>query len=123
MPGVRLGYCVSSDPALGEALFAAGQPWPVSVLAEAAGEAALASPDWERESAAKIAVWRAELAVGFSALGLWVSESESNFCLFRTQCRTQKRTRQGFALLRRADFRFATARTFAGFPRAIFELR
>lgn len=81
MPGVRLGYCVSSDPALGEALFAAGQPWPVSVLAEAAGEAALASPDWERESAAKIAVWRAELAVGLRALGLWVSESESNFLL------------------------------------------
>ena len=81
MPGVRLGYCVSSDPALCASLFAAGQPWPVSVLAEAAGEAALASPDWERESAAKIALWRAELSAGLRALGLWVSESESNFLL------------------------------------------
>ena len=84
MPGVRLGYCVSSDPALCAfffSLFAAGQPWPVSVLAEAAGEAALASPDWERESAAKIALWRAELSAGLRALRLWVSESESNFLL------------------------------------------
>lgn len=79
MPGVRLGYCVSSDPALGALLFAAGQPWPVSVLAEAAGEAALACTDWERESAALIAVWRAELAAGLRSLGLWVSESECNF--------------------------------------------
>ena len=71
MPGVRLGYCVSSDPALSASLFAAGQPWPVSVLAEAAGEAALACADWERESAAKIALWRVELRIAFSrALGL-----------------------------------------------------
>ena len=81
MPGVRLGYCVSSDPALGASLFATGQPWPVSVLAEAAGEAALACTDWERESAALIAVWRAELAAGLRSLGLWVSESECNFLL------------------------------------------
>lgn len=81
MPGVRLGYCVSSDPALSASLFAAGQPWPVSVLAEAAGEAALASPDWERESAALIAVCRADIAAGLRSLGLWVSESECNFLL------------------------------------------
>ena len=124
MPGVRLGYCVSSDPALGASLFAAGQPWPVSVLAEAAGEAALASPDWERESAAKIALWRAELSAGLRALGLWVSESESNFLLVSdTEPKRRKKMRQGFALRRRKDFRSATARTFAGFPRAIFELR
>ena len=115
MPGVRLGYCVSSDPALGEALFAAGQPWPE-----------------RRPSPLRIGKEKVRQKSPFggrnSLLACVLSGSGSRrvrviFCSFRMQCRTQKRTRQGFALLRRADFRFATARTFAGFPLAIFELR
>ena len=41
MAGVRLGYALSADPALLDAMGAAGQPWGVSSLAQAAGLAAL----------------------------------------------------------------------------------
>jgi len=81
MPGVRLGYCVSSDPALCASLFAAGQPWPVSVLAEAGGGGGPPPPAVGKGGGGKIALWRAELSAGLRALGLWVSESESNFLL------------------------------------------
>ena len=38
MAGVRLGYALSADPALLDAMGAAGQPWGVSSLAQAAGD-------------------------------------------------------------------------------------
>ncbi|MFR1356269.1 MAG: aminotransferase class I/II-fold pyridoxal phosphate-dependent enzyme [Ruthenibacterium lactatiformans] len=41
MAGVRLGYALCADGALLERMRAAGQPWAVSALAQAAGEAAL----------------------------------------------------------------------------------
>ena len=41
MAGVRLGYCLCANTALLEAMQAAGQPWAVSSLAQAAGLAAL----------------------------------------------------------------------------------
>ena len=120
MPGVRLGYCVSSDPALCASLFAAGQPWPVSVLAEAAGEAALASPDWERESAAHIATWREALSAGLRSLGFWVSESECNFLLVsdvvpneaKNAARLRHCAAQGLPLRDCANFRGLSAGYF-----------
>lgn len=41
MPGMRLGYCITSDAGLIRALHENGQDWNVSVLAQAAGIAAL----------------------------------------------------------------------------------
>ena len=45
MAGVRLGYALCADGALLERMRAAGQPWAVSALAQAAGEAALGETD------------------------------------------------------------------------------
>ena len=46
MAGVRLGYALCADGALLERMRAAGQPWAVSALAQAAGEAALEETDY-----------------------------------------------------------------------------
>ena len=40
MPGIRLGYCMTSDEALHTRLHECGQDWSVSVLAQEAGKAA-----------------------------------------------------------------------------------
>ncbi len=44
MAGVRLGYCLCGNTALLDKMQAAGQPWAVSSLAQAAGLAALGRP-------------------------------------------------------------------------------
>ena len=46
IPGIRLGYAVSSNLELIEAMRTAGQPWSVSNLAQAAGIAALQCTDY-----------------------------------------------------------------------------
>lgn len=50
MAGVRLGYGISSNPAIIEKLERSVQPWNVSSLAQAAGLAALAEDAYVRES-------------------------------------------------------------------------
>ena len=49
MAGVRLGYCLCGDTGLLEAMRAAGQPWAVSGLAQAAGLAALRETAYVRQ--------------------------------------------------------------------------
>lgn len=85
MPGVRLGYCISSEEMLCGQLFQAGQPWAVSVLAEAAGEAALRCTGWVAESAELLSAWREELRRKLRVLGFWVAESQANFLFFAEQ--------------------------------------
>ena len=46
IPGVRLGFCLTSDAALIDKLYASGQDWNVSALAQAAGIAAMEETDY-----------------------------------------------------------------------------
>lgn len=55
VPGVRFGWCMTADAALIEKLYHAGQPWNVSVIAQACAVAAANEPDWAAETAKRIA--------------------------------------------------------------------
>ena len=76
MAGVRLGYCLCANTALLEAMQAAGQPWAVSSLAQAAGLAAL-------DETAYVAQVRPRLTAGLRALGLRVLDGRANYLLFQ----------------------------------------
>ncbi len=86
VPGVRLGYCMSANAALMDRLHEAGQPWNVSVIAQACGAAALTCKGWEKESASYIETQRAWLAERLSACGFRVYPSAVNYILFETTC-------------------------------------
>lgn len=86
MAGVRLGYCLGSDPALLEAMASAGPPWSVSSLAQAAGLAALEETDYVGRVRALIRAERPRLAAALEGLGLRVIPGEANYVLF--QCFT-----------------------------------
>ena len=86
MAGVRLGYCLSSDPALLEAMASAGPPWSVSSLAQAAGLAALEETDYVQQVRTLIRTERPRLIAALENLGLQVIPGEANYLLF--QCGT-----------------------------------
>lgn len=83
MAGVRLGYALCSNTALLAKMQAAGQPWGVSSLAQAAGTAALRETAYADAVRALIADQRPRLAAGLRALGLQVIEGSANYLLFR----------------------------------------
>lgn len=83
MAGVRLGYALCSNTALLAKMQAAGQPWGVSSLAQAAGTAALRETAYADAVRALIADQRPRLAAGLRALGLQVIEGNANYLLFR----------------------------------------
>ena len=83
MAGVRLGYALCANTALLAKMQAAGQPWGVSSLAQAAGAAALRETAYVDAVRALIADQRPRLAAGLRALGLQVIEGSANYLLFR----------------------------------------
>ena len=83
MAGVRLGYCLCADEALLARMQAAGQPWAVSSLAQAAGLAALDETAYVARVRALIAQQRPRLAAGLRALGLRVLDGKANYLLFQ----------------------------------------
>ena len=83
MAGVRLGYALCSNTALLAKMPAAGQPWGVSSLAQAAGAAALRETAYADAVRALIADQRPRLAAGLRALGLRVLDGRANYLLFQ----------------------------------------
>ena len=83
MAGVRLGYCLCSNTALLDKMQAAGQPWAVSSLAQAAGLAALDETAYVARVQALIAQQRPILRDGLRALGLRVLDGSANYLLFQ----------------------------------------
>ena len=81
--GGRLGYCLCANTALREAMQAAGQPWAVSSLAQAAGLAALDETAYVAQVRALIAQQRPRLTAGLRALGLRVLDGRANYLLFQ----------------------------------------
>ena len=82
MAGVRLGYVLSADRALLEAMSATVQPWNVSTVAQRAGVAALREDAFLEHTRALIRQERPVLKQGLEALGLKVFPSDVNFLLF-----------------------------------------
>ena len=83
LAGVRIGYCLTADESVLERMAAAGQPWDVSTLAQAAGIAAARERGWVTRAKACISKERGVLTEGLRALGFYVCPSEANFLLFR----------------------------------------
>ena len=100
MAGVRLGYALCIDTALLAGMQAAGQPWAVSCLAQAAGLAALQESAYAEEVRALIEAERPRLAAGLRALGLYVIEGRANYLLFRAPADFGEKLRQHGAVVR-----------------------
>jgi threonine-phosphate decarboxylase len=83
MPGLRLGYCVSSNTSLIERLYAPGPPWAVSAMAMAAGVAALKEAAFVSRTRELIASERTRLIESLRALGLHAYGGAANFLLAR----------------------------------------
>ena len=84
VPGVRFGWCMTADAALIESLYCAGQPWNVSVIAQACAVACAWERDYAAQTAQRIAAERVYLTEGLTACGVTVFPGEANFLLFHT---------------------------------------
>lgn len=82
MAGVRLGYALCGNEALLEEMRRAGQPWAVSSLAQAAGEAALEEEGYVARVRGLVERERPWLRARLEALGLRVLPGEANYLLF-----------------------------------------
>jgi threonine-phosphate decarboxylase len=84
MAGVRLGYCLSGNALLLEAIQNAGQPWAVSSLAQAAGIAALREEQYVQKARALIQSERAYLFDALRDIGIQTPGGEANYIFFRS---------------------------------------
>ncbi len=82
MAGLRLGYCLCSDTALLRGIQEAGQPWPVSHVAQQAGIAALREENYLKRLRTLICQQRPMLMQGLSTLGITYITGEANYLLF-----------------------------------------
>lgn len=82
LAGVRLGYCLCQEETLLEQMRLAGQPWPVSHLAQAAGMAALEETTYRD----RLRMWtqkrREALRLALTQLGCDVVPGQANYLLF-----------------------------------------
>ncbi len=83
MPGIRLGYGVSGNRELLARMEAAGQCWGVSVLASAAGIAALGEREYKRRAVELVRKERAYLKAELEAAGLQVWDGQADYLFFR----------------------------------------
>ena len=84
MAGIRLGYALCADRALLERMYLAGQPWSVSVPAQAAGAAALRETAYRERVRSLVRRERPCLAKRLGTLGLRVVPGEANYLLFQS---------------------------------------
>lgn len=93
MPGLRLGYGLCGNGDLAERIFSCGQPWGVSIPAQAAGVAALQEQGYLERMRRLIQTERRWLSENLARLGLCVFPSEANYILFRTETEIPLRER------------------------------
>ena len=82
MAGLRLGYCLTADPALLTAMSRTVQPWNVSGPAQAAGVAALGEVAFLHRTRQIIREERRFLRRSLEEMGLRVCPSCANYLLF-----------------------------------------
>ena len=81
MAGLRLGWCACADHDLLRRMAEAGQPWPISIVAQEAGIAALADNDYASRVRKIISRERERLASALQATGGRVICGEANYLL------------------------------------------
>lgn len=106
MAGLRLGYALCSSRELAAQIYTCGQPWAVSVPAQAAGLAALDEIDYVKKLHRLISTQRRRLMEQLSALGLRVLPGEANFLMFKSEDTTlcEKLRPRGILLRSCANF-------------------
>ena len=82
MAGLRLGYCLSGNAGLINAVRNMGQPWPVSSLAQRAGTAALKDQKYKSRVRALIRQEKPGLVAFFEEHGIGIFGSEANYLFF-----------------------------------------
>lgn len=100
MAGVRLGYALCAGEDWMEKMRAASQPWAVSSLAQAAGEAALDETEYVRHVRTLIATERPWMIEKLSLLGLRVIPGQANYLLFQCPVPLLRPLREKGILLR-----------------------
>ena len=81
MAGVRLGYGLTADSGLLARMAQEVQPWNVSLLAQAAGTAALREEAFRQKTRAFIPPEREWMRTELKRLGFWVCPSQANYLL------------------------------------------
>ena len=84
LAGIRLGYAMSSDTDLLEAMSGKVQCWNVSEIAQQAGIAALGCSSWLKASVRSISEERKRVSAELSSMDIRVYPSEANFLLLRS---------------------------------------
>ncbi|MBN1093892.1 histidinol-phosphate transaminase [Blastococcus sp. TML/M2B] len=79
LAGLRVGYLIAEDPAVADAVRRTHVPFSVSMLAQAAAVAALASEDEVRDRCAAVVAERARLTAALRERGFDVADSQANF--------------------------------------------
>ena len=83
MPGLRLGYGLCSDMLLTEKMKACLQPWNISLVAQAAGIAALKEEEYLNSARALIKEQKKYMKAEMEKIGLEVFGSKANFIFFK----------------------------------------
>lgn len=86
MPGIRLGYLLTANPHFREAVWAAGQPWSVSGIAQTCGIAALEDKAYIQKTLEEIPKLRQELVKALMPLPITLYPGTANFLLLRSDC-------------------------------------
>jgi histidinol-phosphate aminotransferase len=79
LAGLRVGYLVAEDPAVADAVRRTNVPFSVSMLAQAAAVAALASEDEVRRRVSAVVAERDRLTAALRDRGFDVPDSQANF--------------------------------------------
>ena len=108
IPGLRLGYVLSSDTELLERMQKAGQPWAVSEAAQAAGIAALQAEGFREQTIRLVTEERAFLKKSLEDMGFHVLDGQANYLCFRAQGDenlTERLLKEGILLRSCANYR------------------
>lgn len=103
MAGVRLGYGLSADTALLEAMSRSQQPWNISSLAQAAGIAALKQQEFLQKTIETVEKERIFLSASLTRLGFRVIPSDTNYILFQAPIGLADALREKGILIRNCD--------------------
>ena len=108
MPGLRLGYCLCSNPLLMERMKNCGQPWSVSVPAQIAGVAALQDKEYWEKSKQLLKEEKEYLLSSLEAMGIHGIGSKANYIFFflaDSECLLEKLEGQGILIRDCSNYR------------------
>lgn len=86
IPGIRLGYCITSNRTTIQKLKTSGPPWNVSNIAQAAGVAALKEKEYINESIDYIFTQRNYMVQKLNKLNIKTYTSHANYILLNINC-------------------------------------